>query len=72
MSQWMPIESAPRDGTVVDLWVDVPDWKKGRRYIDFHYSSDLGMWGRDDGGLLYPTYVTHWMLAPPPPEGGQE
>lgn len=30
MSEWMPIESAPRDGSEVDLWVVFPS--RGMRW----------------------------------------
>lgn len=64
---WQPIETAPRDGTEVDLWspgcgrtVD-SEWKEGRwRY-----------WGPNEFGnndwcwLKYPP--THWMPIPADP-----
>ena len=33
---WQPIETAPRDGTVIDLWIVPPDpeYRKGGPYIN--------------------------------------
>lgn len=75
--KWNPIETAPRDGTEIDVWSD------GRRYPD-------AAWARPDGAPVdykawcfldaevnrcdvswYITEIkpepTHWMPLPPPP-----
>lgn len=68
---WQPIESAPKDGTAVDLW----DGEK--RHTDYRWRAEgLAGWTRREwqGGesgfattrlLLVP--VTHWMLVPEGP-----
>lgn len=68
--EWRPIETAPKDRTVVDLWA------MGRRWPDMEWevtcpSHPDGVWKRagtdwyDAMGWLDPT---HWMPLPPPPE----
>ena len=75
MSEWRVIETAPRDGTKIDVWAD------GRRIAD-------ASWGDYDDWVVTPsgrqgwryhhdehaTYYsidpppTHWMPLPEPPE----
>jgi hypothetical protein len=64
---WQPIETAPRDGTVIDLWF-VGDWNC--RMPDAEWSESLGAWfvrGRHSSYLDGPL-ITHWMPLPAPPE----
>lgn len=70
---WQPIESAPKDGTLVDLWSDringrIPDvaWDAGMK--------TFGAWATpdddDESPYFVPIYmagVTHWCERPPPP-----
>ena len=65
---WQPIETAPKDGTKIDLW----DAAYGCRVVnakwDNHYSTGDKSWGRNsvDGPFCYEP--THWMPIPQPPE----
>lgn len=77
---WRPIESAPKDGTVVDLWSP-----KLRRMASFHWQKYSGWankppfesWSGPGGfgpfALQYPpescpdAQPTHWMPLPDPP-----
>lgn len=78
MSEWKPIESAPRDGTEVIAY--------GTRRGDWGYTEDSKEWtgvkwvapsynpnGRWEETRAAPRYSngfvpTHWMPLPPPPE----
>lgn len=85
MSAWLPIETAPRDGTVIDLWVN------GERFADCkwgfpeHCCGEAGQYcdsewhGQSEGWVV--THLneflwtdddpTHWMPLPTPPEDRQ-
>lgn len=74
MSEWQPIETAPKDGTEVLLFFvsDVP-WQASSKGIC------IGFWG-DDGSNAWYAFEsdsnalgnpTHWMPLPPPPEGSE-
>lgn len=69
--QWQTIETAPTDGTVVDLWMAGPR-NSGARRPDCWFAG--GKWwcdGLDRGDLGPEFYVgdvpTHWMLPPEAP-----
>lgn len=58
---WEPIETAPKDGTIVDLW-----HKDGFRITDEWWieDGDDGFWS----GLFLSDSFTHWMPVPTAPE----
>ena len=56
ISQWQPIETAPKDGTIIDLWV--PGFG---RLVDQWW--DDGAWS----GVVSNSEVSHWMPLPSPP-----
>lgn len=72
---WLPIESAPRDGTKVDLWITPPSGQlTGGGYgrePDCWFSN--GKWWRhdeaygDDDGCRKVRNATHWRSLPAPP-----
>jgi hypothetical protein len=75
-SGWRPIETAPRDGSCVDVWV--PEAGQGYRVADARWQQpisrwtthvELGIWGwyALDGKRL--TGPTHWRPLPEPPHG---
>jgi len=73
MSEWQPIETAPKDGTEVDLWVVERNRGRKFRIPDCHWHCDEWLvWGGDPeiGWDLVEEYqhATHWMLSPEPPE----
>lgn len=86
MSEWMPIETAPKDGTWIlltggDIWKGwdgdtQPDAVVGQYTESRNFSPSEGHWqfAWYDGGF-YGEYIdpTHWMPlpAPPLPEGGE-
>jgi len=56
---WKPIKTAPKDGTVIQLWTEADGW------LPFMY------WGGDGWVSKYLTWSgqepTHWMEEPKPP-----
>lgn len=78
MNEWQPIETAPKDGRTIDLWVepspDYPIWRQGRsgRLSDMYWSPPFlwfkGYWASREGLMgLRRTIATHWRLPPAPP-----
>ena len=70
-SGWMPIESAPKDGTVVFVWhvAEVNPYagfdtniKKAR------YLPEVEEWQIESVGGNMPPVVSHWMPLPASPE----
>lgn len=79
MSDWRPIETAPKDGTHVILWVPffMPQTvreKLGRGYgavLAGGWNSWEKVWALEIGGsCVGPKYMvpTHWMPLPDPPQ----
>ena len=75
MTEWQPIETAPKDGTEFQAWI-VRDGGIGFWAPEccFNEHGQFGVWGRvdydEDGwdyGLTHLT-PTHWMPRPNPPE----
>lgn len=66
-SEWMPIETAPKDG-LIDVWVDLHE---GYRLADAYYDTICGQWrtSRPSNHLVCvpERHVTHWMPMPLPP-----
>lgn len=60
---WQPIETAPKDGTVIDIWTT----NRGR-IVNVAYTLDdfdgTYYWGCENGGVYEPT---HWMPLPDSP-----
>jgi len=63
MSQWRPIDSAPKDDTLIDLWVVRHDGT-GHREIDRCWDPMIENWTLDNH---YASWATHWMPRPEPP-----
>jgi hypothetical protein len=63
MTEWQPIETAPKDGTEVLLFYET-DMAVGL----FHFRRKLWVLGYpieiEDGDIIFPT---HWMPLPEPP-----
>ncbi len=69
-NQWRPIDTAPKDGTPVDVW------SRGRRITDAQYDRLSGswlFWGLEDyeneALVPFPSTCdpTHWMPIPEAP-----
>lgn len=63
--EWRPIESAPKDGAYIDLWVSGGDdeW----RVPDAYYNRIDGWRSRAHVPLKGPVTPTHWKPLPEPP-----
>lgn len=69
---WQKIEKAPKDGTVIDLWVKCKDHEF--RAPEFRWSRDEMDWVGDSSGWVLSKHfgavdqvATHWMPLPEPP-----
>lgn len=72
---WRPIESAPRDGTLVDLWLYWPEGTRHSRCADAFWSEDEGDWKIGQyftRQYMEPPSALYWMPLPDAPaEGGE-
>lgn len=71
--RWQPIETAPKDGTQFQAWIEKYGWEPHARFNPDSEAFEL--WGRvdydKDGWDVYPHMVpTHWMPLPTPPTAG--
>ena len=57
MSEWQPIETAPKDGTVVDMW-----HVHGFRIADVWWDETDERWS----SLMLDSDFTHWSMVEPP------
>ena len=64
MTDWQPIETAPRDGTVV-LAYD-PNWYRYPHPMEYRDGA-WSLWFHDVGAMR----PTHWMPLPEPPGEGE-
>lgn len=63
---WQPIETAPRDGT--EILIFIPDCDQAVASYQYGDDEDMaGWWG--DGGFHYAD-PTHWQPLPAPPSDG--
>lgn len=73
MTEWQSIRTAPKDGTVIDIWVHdtrgpdgsrIPNcrWANGDWYGAHHETVEFAT-----GGVKY-RKATHWMSLPEPPK----
>jgi hypothetical protein len=66
--QWQPIETAPKDGTAIDLW-SVGGFRYPSAAWDF--IPPVNGWGWTDtnhhGSVEEYGPFSHWLLLPPPP-----
>ncbi|QHJ81424.1 MAG: hypothetical protein [Bacteriophage sp.] len=73
--EWQPIETAPKDGTVVDLYFPIKSYGDAILFGDgrmTNWSYEDGEWGSASGGLSRLVTATekqpsHWMPIPKPP-----
>jgi hypothetical protein len=75
MSSWQPIETAPKDGTQIDLWGITGEYEG--RFAYCWWGKLAGKverydWLHDGWGMSSPTdpiRITHWMPLPDAPMG---
>lgn len=81
MREWQPIETAPKDGTMIDVWNRgygrrIPNvcWREQDKGItgEMGWALSAGTCGPDDfferWQYLEVEDVTHWMPLPEPPK----
>lgn len=76
MSEWQPISTAPRDGTHVDLWMEICASLRSFGMSDSFRVPDCwwskkGTWDHYFGNgirSLQSDYITHWLPLPAPPD----
>lgn len=61
MSNWPPIETAPKDGTEILIWVERPHRYRAA-WWDERYGAYVDTW------MCYED-ATHWQPLPDPPTG---
>lgn len=65
---WRPIKTAPKDGTLFDVWDTVSE----RRWTDCSYREMNWGWEINPfhglGRFNRPVNLTHWRLPPNPPK----
>ena len=65
MTEWQPIETAPKDGTMV-LSYEPRATKHKYKFMEFHRTKDGGSWKNvAASGAVIPS---HWMPLPEPPK----
>ena len=69
LDEWQPIETAPKDGTPIDVWVI--DVNSAYRKTEIFWNTDTHCWWDNDqyygqGGPMDGT-ATHWRPLPKPP-----
>lgn len=63
MSEWQPIETAPKDGTVVDLWIRTSCPQSDHTMVDFYDPNATKVKGQS---LRHGRAVSfHWRHFPP-------
>ncbi len=75
-SRWQPIETAPRDGTIIDVWLGDSDASDVKFYCTPGTCRSCGWFWKDGkfrpsmGLSTITTFIvpTHWQHLPPPPE----
>jgi hypothetical protein len=70
VSEWQPIETAPRDGTNMDVWCPEDTEEGGYRVADAYWSTPLQKWQKVGAanGVTWAHEPTRWMPLPEPPK----
>ena len=68
MSEWMPIETAPKDGTPIDIWIPSIGGQRLTNMRRVELSKNNVFYDPVESGLCAVRDATHWMPLPPPPK----
>lgn len=63
--EWLPIETAPKDGTLVDLWASDKQWPDCSWTGMYWFSPDIYDCGAEME--LHGHFPKYWMPLPKPP-----
>jgi hypothetical protein len=76
MTEWQPIETAPKDGSAILIWPAQSALTGSTECMIISYVVRWHDWKEawiEASGEEYDTfYPTHWMPLPPPPKKGDE
>ncbi len=76
MSEWQPIETAPKDGSRIMVWDGAPYfvcWSEQCEFAQFERVPGWQLFECEDGFYscgLRPDEPTHWRPLPSPPQTG--
>ena len=84
MKGWQPIDTAPRDGTLIDVWIG-GEFPGRRPDVSWREPSDSEWWVHGGDTIETPDATwhdcfgplgrceqpTHWMQLPEPPHAGE-
>jgi hypothetical protein len=75
--RWQPIDTAPKDGSKIDLWVRFEERNTATRCADSSWDEEAGDWHLGPGSYrakqyVYGVFPTHWMPIPASPTGEAE
>lgn len=65
--QWQPIETAPKDGTVILVYIQSP--LNGDAWCDVVFYNNIRDMFMTGTVCIGHDFVTHWMPPPEPPKG---
>jgi hypothetical protein len=70
MTEWQPIDTAPKDGTVIIVY----GYKNDRPNVQTHYYQTAAWVGNGwtNASNSWLKDVTHWIALPAPPKKGDE
>lgn len=78
MSEWQPIETAPKDGTKILVacaygGVEISEWCELERFHWEHVDGNLWRKVEEEPSCFWNSnHPTHWMPLPPPPPSTKE
>ena len=77
MTEWQPMETAPKDGTAILAWPICgggfysPEGEAQIAYV-MRWEERKSIWVEASGEEYMQCSPTHWMPLPPPPKKGDE